>query len=479
MTVLAFDKAFSFRWHDKDGRLHVDKSNLTRVQVAPYLGSEIPHWKTLGLDEDRIYYGLRPAEELGDPETVKSVIGIPIQLDHHFDHPGNPAMSTRVGSTGDSAEFDGVYLSNSLHIQNADACRRIKDGSMKQLSLAYYYEPDFKSSGEYRGQKYDFTMRKIRGQHLALVEEGRAGESCCVADSALKLTKEEKAMNEEKLPEKLGKDGESAVEQTEVKIADAMGKLANLLRGLHETNAEGDVEHTDSGKEEKIAEIADAFANLGASEEDVKTVKDSLESLARSKSEEGAEDEEESHEEAIEQVEDEGEVDAPDGEEERVEEESEEEDELDDYTRDALKTCGFDEESPEFKRAFAAGLKFGQGGKEAQDEEPEEVEQQDAVAAQDAAMRRFEEKMDAIEECKPIIGNVRRTAFDSAGSVYLHALKQLGVNVKGIKPHQAQAVYYGYSAGSKSVKKAGIAQDAKLKQEEVSDLFKGISVRVN
>ena len=64
MTDLAFDKAISFRWHDDDGRLHVDRSNLTRVQVAPYMGKEIPGWEALKLDPEKIYYGYRPAEEL-------------------------------------------------------------------------------------------------------------------------------------------------------------------------------------------------------------------------------------------------------------------------------------------------------------------------------------------------------------------------------------------------------------------------------
>ena len=118
MSKLAFDKAVSFRWYDEDGRMHVDRSNLTRVQVAPYRGAEIPEWQERNLDPVKIYYGYRPAEELGSPETIKSVIGIPIQLNHHADTPDAPAMATRVGSTGDHAEFDGTYLSNSLHIQN-------------------------------------------------------------------------------------------------------------------------------------------------------------------------------------------------------------------------------------------------------------------------------------------------------------------------------------------------------------------------
>ena len=77
--------ADSKRTYDANGFLHVSISPLTRVQVAPYHGSEIPGWQSLGLDPERIYKGYRSAEELSKPETIESVNGIPIQLMHHMD----------------------------------------------------------------------------------------------------------------------------------------------------------------------------------------------------------------------------------------------------------------------------------------------------------------------------------------------------------------------------------------------------------
>ena len=78
--------------------------------MAPYYGFEIPRWDILGLDPKKLYYGYRCAEELSKPETIKSVEGIPIQLDHHPDYPQAPAKDTRVGSTGDKAKFEEPYL---------------------------------------------------------------------------------------------------------------------------------------------------------------------------------------------------------------------------------------------------------------------------------------------------------------------------------------------------------------------------------
>lgn len=460
MTQLAFDRAFTLRWHDEDGRLHVERSNLTRVQVAPYHGAEIPGWEELKLDPEKVYYGYRPAEELGDEETIRSVNGIPIQLNHHLDYPDKPAKETRVGSTGDKAAFDGMYLSNSLHIQDSDAINRIKDGSMKQLSLAYHYDPDFKSSGEWKGQKYDFTMRNIRGQHLALVEEGRAGPTCVVEDHAFQG---EKSMNDDKNPlNQTGQDGSPAVENAEVKIADAMGMLAELLRGLHKQGPMGETVDitTDEDKNALIDKVAEAFAKLGASEEDVSKLKDTLSDLAYQP--------------------DEKEVDKTEGEDEDIEPDEDSDDELDDFAKDAIKACGYDDESPEFQRAFAEGVRYGE---KKEKEEPKKLDgeheregEEKALAAQDAAIKRFEQKIDAIDECEGVLGKVRAAAFDSAESVYLAALKQLGVPTKKIKPGMAQATYYGYINGQKNAKKS-VAQDSNPNDVE-SDLMSGIKVRL-
>ena len=460
MTQLAFDRAFTLRWHDEDGRLHVERSNLTRVQVAPYHGAEIPGGEALKLDPEKVYYGYRPAEELGDEETIRSVNGIPIQLNHHLDYPDKPAKETRVGSTGDKAAFDGTYLSNSLHIQDSDAINRIKDGSMKQLSLAYHYDPDFKSSGEWKGQKYDFTMRNIRGQHLALVEEGRAGPTCVVEDHAFQG---EKSMNDDKNPlNQTGQDGSPAVENAEVKIADAMGMLAELLRGLHKQGPMGETVDitTDEDKNALIDKVAEAFAKLGASEEDVSKLKDTLSDLAYQP--------------------DEKEVDKTEGEDEDIEPDEDSDDELDDFAKDAIKACGYDDESPEFQRAFAEGVRYGEKKEKEEpkklDSEHEREGEEKALAAQDAAIKRFEQKIDAIDECEGVLGKVRAAAFDSAESVYLAALKQLGVPTKKIKPGMAQATYYGYINGQKNAKKS-VAQDSNPNDVE-SDLMSGIKVRL-
>ena len=46
---LAFDRA-SVRTKDIDGRLHISLANISKANVCPYLGSEIPGGEELGLE---------------------------------------------------------------------------------------------------------------------------------------------------------------------------------------------------------------------------------------------------------------------------------------------------------------------------------------------------------------------------------------------------------------------------------------------
>lgn len=280
-----------------------------------------------------------------------------------------------------------------------------------------------------------------------------------------------------------GNDGSPDVEKAEVKIADAMGRLADLLRGLHKQGPNGEpMDAEGDEKDAKIAEIASMFSKLGASEDDVSQLKGALNDLvAKPDDTEPAHDEDET---------DNGDLNANEGDEtnvtDKVDEGDDEADEgdnddLEDVVKDAIKACGYDEESPEFQQAFAEGVRYGEKkgndeSKQLEDGQDEEDDKQKALAAQDAAIKRFELKLDAIDECKMVLGKVRASSFDSAGSVYLAALKQLGVPVKSVKPEQAQAVYYGFMAGRKNAKKAAPAQDAKPKEE--NDLMKGIKVRI-
>lgn len=235
---LTFDSRQSVRSIDTNGFMHIAISPLTKEQIAPYYGREIPGWESLGLDPNKTYMGYRPAEELKKPETIASFNGIPLQFRHHADFAEAPAKDTRVGAVGTEAKWASPYLMNSLVIYDQKAQKVVKNGFMRELSSAYKYKPDF-TPGTWNGQRYDFIMRDIRANHVALVEEGRAGADVLVYDSKngrLRMGDENKKAAELALvqallalhQEEAANDIEGAVDQI---IADVGESLDEEKRG--------------------------------------------------------------------------------------------------------------------------------------------------------------------------------------------------------------------------------------------------------
>lgn len=181
-TSIAFDSA-SARTTDANGFLHVAQSNISKETVNPYYGREIPGWEKEGLDPDKIYNGYRPGPELA--RAASTFNGLPILLDHKVESADAPQKDLRVGSMGTDAVYEAPYLKNSLIFTDQEAIQAIESKAKFELSSAYRYEPVFEP-GEFEGQKYDFRMTNIQGNHLALVEEGRAGSDVVVADQQLK-----------------------------------------------------------------------------------------------------------------------------------------------------------------------------------------------------------------------------------------------------------------------------------------------------
>jgi uncharacterized protein len=178
-SALAFDKA-TVRSFDKDGRLHIEVTPISKANICPYYGREIPNSKSLGLQPDKVYYLLRDPKELAKAATTFN--NIPLLNEHIPVTAADPQKMAVVGSTGTDAEFDGTYLKNSLVVWDADSIAGIETDEKKELSSAYRYVADM-TPGVHEGQPYDGVMRDIVGNHVALVIEGRAGSDVVVGDS--------------------------------------------------------------------------------------------------------------------------------------------------------------------------------------------------------------------------------------------------------------------------------------------------------
>ena len=454
--TLALD-AESVRHYDNNGNLHVKVSHLTKVQVRPYYGSEIPGWERLRLDPKRIYKGFCPAEELSKPETIESTNGIPIQLEHHPDYADAPQLETRIGSTGTDGAFRYPYLDNSLHFTVEDAIKRILDGSMRELSLSYRYTPDFTPGKTPDGEDFDFVMRDITANHVALVEQGRAGHDVLVQDSQMQV----KPMDEMTDKTKGAADGEPEVEKKEVALAAEIAKAAKGIVDLHSTDAEGNVVDkgaepvaTDEDKDAAIKRIMAEMVAKGMKPEDAASFMDKLQDLAYNP--DSAEDEDMDETQCA-----------------SDEDEPKEADPYEQLIADGLKACGYDSEPEEFQKAFAEGVRYGE---KKEKEEPKkldrehESEGEKRALGEDSALkaveRRIARRFEAMEECEKTLGKVRFNAYDSAEDVYLAALKQEGVRTKGIALSAARDVYRAFMAGKKLGKDSGLAQDSAPKKTE-------------
>lgn len=177
---LAFDRA-TVRRIDVDGRMHVEISNISKATVNPYRGSEIPDWEALGLDPNRIYFLLRDPEELA--RAAPTFNNIPLLSKHIPVSAAEPQKEFVVGATGSNASYQAPYLKNSLVVWDAVAIALIESEEQKELSSAYRYRADM-TPGVYEGVAHDGVMRDICGNHVALVEVGRAGPDVVVGDSS-------------------------------------------------------------------------------------------------------------------------------------------------------------------------------------------------------------------------------------------------------------------------------------------------------
>lgn len=179
-AAIALDR--SVRSYDADGHLHVARTPISKANICPYVGSEIPDYEQLGLDPKKLYQMLRHPDELA--KAAPTFKGKPILTEHEPTSAEDHQGKLTVGAIDDEPVFEDPYLYSSLVFWPQDAIDLIEDETQKQLSAAYRYVPDM-TPGVWKGVPYDGVMRDIIGNHVALVKEGRAGADVMVGDSAL------------------------------------------------------------------------------------------------------------------------------------------------------------------------------------------------------------------------------------------------------------------------------------------------------
>ncbi|WP_118811287.1 DUF2213 domain-containing protein [Neisseria lactamica] len=263
------------RSYDKDGRLHVAVSNISKATVNPYYGSEIPNYRQLGLEPKKVYYLLRDPEEL--EKAAPTFNNLPLLNKHIPVSADEPQKEMIAGTTGSDTVFEDGYLKCSLAVWDAEAIAGIESGEQVELSSAYHYTADM-TAGEFEGRHYDGVMRDIVGNHVALVDVGRAGRDVVVSDAdpfherkTMKLKAGAKARIQAAVQPLLAQDAELSPDE----LLQVIGSLNNEVQTAQDDGKELPPENVENvGTDEDDSDDGENNTAPAEDEEPEKTAED-------------------------------------------------------------------------------------------------------------------------------------------------------------------------------------------------------------
>lgn len=165
--------------------------NMSRREPEGYLicinvpiarsGTQQYQQDELGQDGDRMITVYRPEEEVFSTETMSSFEGMPVTNDHPDDPDGVNIDNWHFLNKGHCEHVrrgtgkDRDLLIADLVINDPQTIEDVENGK-REISCGYTYEL-CEEDGKY-------VQRQIRGNHIAIVDRGRAGHRVCIKDSA-------------------------------------------------------------------------------------------------------------------------------------------------------------------------------------------------------------------------------------------------------------------------------------------------------
>jgi hypothetical protein len=160
----------------EDGALLAD-ARIARTGIQEYAGWEVGSDKAVV----KVY---RPGSEVFHEDTLRSAAHKTVTNDHP------PELVTSdnwrkysVGGTADEVSAEGIYIRVPLMVSDGQAVKDIEAGK-RELSAGYTCELDWTPGVTADGIAYDAVQRKIRINHVAIVDAGRAGKNVRIGDGA-------------------------------------------------------------------------------------------------------------------------------------------------------------------------------------------------------------------------------------------------------------------------------------------------------
>lgn len=184
---------------------------------------------------------LRPAKEVFNPQSMKTFEGKPIT----DDHPSSKVVDStnvkqlQVGfSRGVSMVQDGSAIEANLLIQDKDTIKRVQLGK-DAVSLGYEAEIEFKGGDDPEYGEYDAFMHTIQGNHIAIVDQARAGTGFRLNDNEPnkgKLEMKTRVIDGKSI--ELSDDAADIFDAMKSEIAVHTSKVAELTTNLNDAKTE-------------------------------------------------------------------------------------------------------------------------------------------------------------------------------------------------------------------------------------------------
>lgn len=214
--------------------------HIARIGTQEYLGSE------LGAEEEVVVVN-RPPEEVFKPSTIASFEGKPFTNDHPFEllDVSNTSIYEKGHLQNVRVSDDKIYLDADIMVKDEQTIKDIESGK-REVSAGYNCDCVQDENG-------NWYQCNIIGNHVALVDKGRAGEKVRI--------------NDEKKEKKMANDKKNVLG----KLFKAFAKDAEPEEMLEAIKAVQKEDEEPEGGEDKLAKLEAQIAELNAKIEKLAT----------------------------------------------------------------------------------------------------------------------------------------------------------------------------------------------------------------
>ena len=157
------------------------RAKVARTGTYDYAGHEVDPENKHGLRDKAVVKVYRPGDQVFDRKSLASFIGKPITNNHPTEAVTADNWRDHARGTIMGAVRDGEYVSFDLLLTDSAAIAAV-EGGKRELSNGYATDLKFEPGTAPDGTAYDAVQTSIAGNHIAIVDRGRAGPDCRITD---------------------------------------------------------------------------------------------------------------------------------------------------------------------------------------------------------------------------------------------------------------------------------------------------------